>query len=158
MRTPTLRPRPKGPAEVGTAYVPIAEEARNEAPPAGIDPDRSLSWLRRAMPIMKAHKGIFLTSLALSFIGLIFQVMIPNLLNLAISNSIEAHSVALSYYVWWIVGLGVGAGITGYVARLFLFETAYDIEYDLRNIIYEHLTRMSFSFYCLLYTSDAADE
>ena len=27
------------------------------------------------------------------------------------------------------------------------FETAYDIEFDLRNIIYEHLTKMSFSFY-----------
>jgi len=147
MKAPTLRPRPKGPTETGTAFVPIGEEARNEAPPAGIDPDRSLSWLRRAMPIMSAHKGIFLTSLILSFVGLIFQVMIPNLLNLAITNSIQAHTVALSHYVWWIVGLGIASGITGYIARLFLFETAYDIEYDLRNIIYEHLTKMSFAFY-----------
>jgi ATP-binding cassette subfamily B protein len=45
------------------------------------------------------------------------------------------------------VGLGVASGVTGYIARLFLFETAYDIEYDLRNIIYEHLTKMSFAFY-----------
>ena len=44
-------------------------------------------------------------------------------------------------------GLGVASGITGYIARLFLFETAYDIEYDLRNIVYEHLTKMSFAFY-----------
>ena len=147
MKTPTLRPRPSGPAESGTEFVPIAEVARNEAPPAGIDPDKSLSWLRRALPIMRAHKGIFITSLTLSFIGLILQVQIPNLLNHAISNSIEKHTVGLSYYVWWIVGLGVVGGILGYIARLFLFETAYDIEYDLRNIIYEHLTRMSFSFY-----------
>jgi len=147
MRAPTLRPRPKGPAETGTAFVPIDEEARNEAPPAGIDPDRSLSWLRRVMPIMKAHKGIFLTSLILSFVGLVFQVQIPNLLNHAITNSLQHHTVELSFYVWWIVGLGIASGITGYVARLFLFETAYDIEYDLRNIIYEHLTKMSFSFY-----------
>jgi ATP-binding cassette subfamily B protein len=147
MRAPTLRPRPDGPAETGTAFVPIEEEARNEAPPAGIDPDRSLSWLRRAMPIMKAHKGIFLTSLILSFVGLIFQVQIPNLLNHAITNSLQHHTVELSYYVWWIVGLGIASGITGYIARLFLFETAYDIEYDLRNIIYEHLTKMSFAFY-----------
>ena len=147
MKVPRLRPRPKGPAESGTEFVPMEEEARNEAPPAGIDPDRSLSWLRRAMPIMKAHKGIFLTSLILSFVGLLLQVQIPNLLNLAISNSLEKHTVDLSYYVWWIVGLGIASGITGYIARLFLFETAYDIEYDLRNIIYEHLTKMSFGFY-----------
>ncbi len=147
MKALTLRPRPSGPAETGTEFVPIAVEARNEAPPSGIDPDRSLSWLRRAMPIMKAHRAIFLTSLILSFVGLVFQVLIPNLLNHAITNSIQAHTVPLSYYVWWIVGLGVASGITGYIARLFLFETAYDIEYDLRNIIYEHLTKMSFAFY-----------
>ena len=147
MKALTLRPRPSGPAETGTEFVPIAVEARNEAPPSGLDPDRSLSWLRRAMPIMKAHRAIFLTSLILSFVGLVFQVLIPNLLNHAITNSIQAHTVPLSYYVWWIVGLGVASGITGYIARLFLFETAYDIEYDLRNIIYEHLTKMSFAFY-----------
>jgi len=37
--------------------------------------------------------------------------------------------------------------VTGYISRLFLFKTAYRIEFDFRNIIYEHLTRMSFSFY-----------
>jgi ATP-binding cassette subfamily B protein len=147
VRTPTLRPRPSGPAETGTEFVPIAEEARNEAPPAGIDPDTSLSWLRRALPIMRAHKGIFITSLTLSFVGLILQVAIPLLLNKAITNSIQKHLVPLSHYVWWIVGLGLLSGVFGYIARLFLFETAYDIEYDLRNIIYEHLTKMSFSFY-----------
>jgi ATP-binding cassette subfamily B protein len=143
----TLRPTPTGPPETGTEFVPIAEEARNEAPPAGIDPDKSLSWLRRALPIMRAHKGIFITSLTLSFFGLILQVTIPLLLNKAITNSIEEHVVPLSHYVWWIVGLGLLSGVFGYIARLFLFETAYDIEYDLRNIIYEHLTKMSFSFY-----------
>ncbi len=147
MKLPHLRPRPPAPAEAATAFVPIAEVARNEAPRATIDPDKSLSWLRRALPIMRAHKGIFITSLALSFVGLVLQVPIPLLLNNAITNSIQQHTVPLSHYVWWIVGLGLLGGVLGYIARLFLFETAYDIEYDLRNIIYEHLTKMSFSFY-----------
>jgi ATP-binding cassette subfamily B protein len=55
--------------------------------------------------------------------------------------------VPLHFYVWWVLGLGIAGGLAGYVSRLFLFETAYEIEYDLRNIIYEHLTRMSFPFY-----------
>ena len=96
---------------------------------------------------MRAHKGVFLISLVLSFVGLVLQVQIPNLLNHAITNSIQRHTVPLSYYVWWIVGLAVAGGIAGYISRLFLFETAYNIEYDLRNIIYEHLTKMSFAFY-----------
>jgi len=147
MRVPTLRPRPPETAEQGTEFVPIVEVARNEAPRATIDPDKSLSWLRRALPVMKAHKGIFGTSLILSFVGLVLQVQIPNLLGNAIDNSITRNAVPLSHYVWWIVGLGVVGAISAYISRLFLFETAYDIEYDLRNVIYEHLTRMSFSFY-----------
>ncbi len=133
--------------EQGTAFVPVAETARNAAPHAGIDPDRSLSWWRRALPIMRAHQRTFLTALILSFVGLVLQVQIPNLLNHAITNSLELHTVPLSHYVWWVVALGVVGGVTGYIARLTLFETAYAIEYDLRNIIYEHLTKMSFAFY-----------
>ncbi len=146
MRAPALgRHRPA--AFEPSAFEPVGVTPRYEAPPAGIDPDRSKSWLRRAWPIMRAHRGIFLTSLILSFVGLILQVQIPNLLNNAIDNSIVRHTTPLSHYVWWVFGLGVVGLVAGYFSRRFLFETAYNIEYDLRNIIYEHLTRMSFSFY-----------
>jgi ATP-binding cassette subfamily B protein len=121
--------------------------SRYKAPRATIDPDRSKSWLRRAMPIMKAHKGIFVTSLVLSFVGLILQVQIPLLLSHALTNSIVRHVVPLSHYVWWVVALGVAGVVTGYISRLYLFETAYAIEFDLRNILYEHFTRMSFPFF-----------
>jgi ATP-binding cassette subfamily B protein len=147
MTWPRLRPRQTAAPEVGTEFVPIDVVARNEPPRATIDPDKSLPWLRRVMPIMGAHKGIFITSLVASFVGLVLQVLVPNLLNHAITNSIQHHTVPISHYVWLIVGIGLVGGVAGYISRLFLFETAYDIEYDLRNIIYEHLTKMSFSFY-----------
>jgi len=123
------------------------EAARYGAPKGSVDPDTTKTWLRRAMPILRAHRVIFITSLVLSFVGLVLQVQIPNLLNHAIDNSIVRHRVPLHFYVWWILGLGLAGGAAGYVSRLFLFQTAYDIEYDLRTMIYEHLTRMSFPFY-----------
>ncbi len=138
---------PTGPTRPAPEFVPIAEEARNEAPRATIDPDRSLTWLRRVMPIMGAHKGIFITSLVASFVGLVLQVLVPNLLNNAIDQLDPSHTVPLEPLRLVIVGIGLVGGVAGYISRLFLFETAYDIEYDLRNIIYEHLTKMSFSFY-----------
>ena len=142
-RRRTVRQEPSG----RTPFVPVAEEPRYSSPRATVDPDRSKSWLRRALPIMMAHKGIFATALVLSFVGLILQVQIPELLNKAITNSIIRHTVPLDFYVWWVVGLGVAGVIAGYISRLFLFETAYAIEFDLRNLIYEHLTTMSFPFY-----------
>jgi ATP-binding cassette, subfamily B, bacterial len=130
-----------------SAFVPLAVDSRYEHPRANIDPDATKTWLRRAYPIVRAHKGIFITSLVLSFVGLILQVQIPNLLNDAIDNSVQRHTVPLHHYVIWIVALALVGGIVGYIARYFLFSTAYAIEFDFRNIIYEHLTNMSFPFY-----------
>ena len=148
MRTPRPPAPSAGHPRAGTQFVPIAEVARNEAPRATIDPDKSLTWLRRVMPIMGAHKGIFITSLValLRGAGPAGPGAQPveqrhHQLDPAATPSPSSH------YVWRIVGIGLVGGVAGYISRLFLFETAYDIEYDLRNIIYEHLTKMSFSFY-----------
>ena len=99
-----------------------------------------------------AHKGFFASALILSFVGLVIQVQIPKLLQNAIDNSLlppQPHhqSVPLHVYVTWIVVLGLVGGVAGYISRTSLFHVAYDIEFDLRNIVYEHLTRMSFPFY-----------
>src|SRR6202034_880339 len=128
-------------------YEPVATIARYRAPRATIDPDQKKKWLRRALPIVFAHKGIFITSLVLSFAGLLLQVQIPKLLQDAIDNSLVVHHVPLSHYFTLVLILAVVAGIAGYVSRYLLMRTAYEIEFDLRNIIYSHLTKMSFPFY-----------
>ncbi|HET6810909.1 MAG TPA: ABC transporter ATP-binding protein [Acidimicrobiales bacterium] len=122
--------------------------ARYAAPTAGIDTDRQKTWLRRALPIVMAHKVMFATSLLASFVGLVLQVQIPNIIGTdAIDQSILLHRVPLGHYVRLALLLAVLAGLCAYVSRLYLMRTAYQIEFDLRNIIYEHLSRMSFSFY-----------
>jgi ATP-binding cassette subfamily B protein len=122
-------------------------ESRYKPPRATIDPDRDKSWVRRALPVVKAHRLSLVTALTLSFTGLVLQVQIPNLLNKAVTNSLQRHTVPLSHYVTLVFALAVAAGASAYVARLFLLRTAYAMEFDLRNIIYTHLTRMSFGFY-----------
>jgi ATP-binding cassette, subfamily B, bacterial len=129
------------------AYVPMGVTSNYKRPKATVDPDSSKSWLRRAYPIVRAHKGLFLTSVILSFVGLVLQVQVPDLLNHAIDNSLVAHTVPLHFYVDWVVALGLIGGLAGYISRTCLYRMAYAIEFDLRNGIYEHLTRMSFPFY-----------
>ena len=80
--------------EVGTAtrmlplaaYVPMGLTSDYKSPKATVDPDKTKSWLKRAWPIVKAHKGVFFTSLIMSFVGLVIQVQIPKLLQDAIDN------------------------------------------------------------------------
>ncbi len=117
------------------------------APRASIDPDARKSWLRRALPLVRAHRTLLITSLVLSFAGLIVQVQIPNLLRIGIDQAVVERSAELPTFVWAIAGLAVAQGLINYLARLYLLRTAYELEYDLRNIVYEHLMRLPFGFY-----------
>jgi ATP-binding cassette subfamily B protein len=128
-------------------FVPTGIDSRYDRPRATIDPDQSKSWLGRARPVVMSHKLGLGTALGMSFVALVLQVQIPNLLNDAVTNSLQRHTVPLSHYVTLVLILAVATGITAFISRLFLLRTAYAMEFDLRNIIYEHLTRMSFGFY-----------
>jgi ATP-binding cassette, subfamily B, bacterial len=140
---------PKGTRQLPLAtYVPMGVTSNYQPPKATVDPDTSKSWIKRAYPIVASHKRHFLIALILSFVGLVLQLVIPQLLSDAINNSLVRHpTVPLHFYVYWTVVLGVVGGVAGYFSRTSLFKVAYDIEFDLRNSIYEHLTRMSFPFY-----------
>ena len=117
------------------------------APRAAIDPDQRKSWLRRALPLVRAHRTLLITSLVLSFAGLVVQVQIPNLVRIGIDRAIVDRTASLPTYVWWIAGLALLQGSINYLARLYLLRTAYELEYDLRNIVYAHLVRMPFGFF-----------
>ncbi len=116
-------------------------------PRAQISRDARLAWWRRVLPIIASHRFTFICSIVLSFASLIFQTLIPNLLNGAITNALERHTASLHHAVIEIIVFGVLAGISGIVSRQYLYKTAYEVEADLRSLIYEHLTWLSFSFY-----------
>jgi ATP-binding cassette subfamily B protein len=116
-------------------------------PKAAIDPDVTKSWLRRALPVALAHRWLLLTSLGLSLAGLLIQVQIPNLVRLGIDDALIAKTASLQRYFWLIALFAVGQGAINYLARRYLLKTAYEVEYDLRNIMYQHLVRMPFGFY-----------
>jgi ATP-binding cassette subfamily B protein len=83
----------------------------------------------------------------MSFLALVVQVQVPDLLGKAINLADSARLSQLYPYIIWIAVLGAVCGAFTYGSRLFLLRTAYDMEYDLRNIIYEHLSSLTFGFY-----------
>ena len=129
------------------AYVPMGVTSRYAAPTATVDPDRSKGWIKRATPIVMAHKVALFSALIFSFLGLIIQVWIPKILQNGITNALINRTQPLHNYVELIAVLALSTGVFGYISRTNLFKVAYAIEFDLRNILYEHFTRMSFPFY-----------
>jgi ATP-binding cassette subfamily B protein len=80
-------------------------------------------------------------------LSLVFQVLVPNMLSNDIDHTFVKHLSSLHSDVISIVIVGVLAGVTGIISRQLLFYTAYNVEADLRSLIYEHLSWLSFSFY-----------
>lgn len=122
-------------------------ETRYAGPKAKVSPDTSLEWWRRILPVLVSHRFTFFVAISLSFVSLFFQTLIPNYLNYALTGLLAHHGQTLNHDVAWIVGIGLLTGITGIISRNYVFKTAYNVEADLRSLIYEHMTWLSFSFY-----------
>ena len=127
--------------------MPVGVAPRHGPPRGSVGTDPAASWLRRALPLALTHKWLLGTSLALSFASLIIQVAVPDLLRRAIDGALVGGATGLDRYVLWITALGVAFGALTWAARTLLLRAAYAIEYDLRNLLYEHLTRLSAAFY-----------
>jgi len=112
-----------------------------------IDRDASLPWWRRVLPVIESHRVAFFVAIGLSFVSLVFQVLVPNMLSWDIDRTIERHVGSLSRAVTEIIIVGLLAGVAGIISRQYLYYVAYNVEADLRSLIYEHLTWLSFSFY-----------
>ncbi len=129
------------------AFEHIGEPQRFEGPRAEISRDRDLVWWRRIMPVLKSHRVTFIGAITFSFVSLIFQTLVPKILMSAIDRLTPGHHQPIHGIVVAVLIIGLFAGVAGYLSRRFLFTTAYNVESDLRNLMYEHLTWLSFGFY-----------
>ncbi len=109
--------------------------------------DTSLGWIRRLAPIVLAHKFTFFGTLALALVANLLQVALPAILRAGIDEALTARSAPLSRYVWMLIAVGLARAVLTLIYRYGLYRTAYQIDSDLRNRLYEHLTRLSFNYY-----------
>ena len=131
----------------GRELEPCAVEQRYPSPPAAVDPDRSKGWLRRLAPLIRARRRIFVAALVFGFVSMVAQVATPAVLRAGIDNAIASRDHSLTPYVLVLFGLAAARFVFGGLYRYGTARTAFLIETDLRMSIYEHLTRLSFSFF-----------
>ena len=130
-----------------TVFEPLAEEEEFLEPRASIHGRQGSSWLRRTFPLVLAHRAMFLTAIISAFVALVVQVQIPRIIGQAIDRALVVQSRPLGGYITILVILGTSRWLLNTLSRTLLLTTAYRIEYDLRTTIYQHLTRLSFSFF-----------
>jgi ATP-binding cassette subfamily B protein len=119
---------------------------------SGIDPDPSKGWLRRIAPVVWSHRLLFLGSMALALGAMLLQVAIPAVIRATIDRALadditRAGQPALWVFVVALLAIGAVRGLLTLGYRYGLYKTAFEIDTDLRTLLYEHLTELSFSFY-----------
>lgn len=135
---------------MSTVSVPAPPQARYTAPRATVDPDTTKTWWRRMMPILRAHKGIILTGIGGAILSMPLQLAIPRVVRYAIDDGLLAPEGERSPLGPFLIALGflaLGRFILGFFFRYNLQRTSFVIEFDLRTAMYDHFSRLSFSYF-----------
>ncbi|MCY4665866.1 MAG: ABC transporter transmembrane domain-containing protein, partial [Acidimicrobiaceae bacterium] len=114
-------------------------------PSPGLPPDRSRNWLRRILPVVAEHRSVFAASVLAGLVSVAATAAVP----VVIGRGVDAAAAGEALRPW-VLALVVLAGIRfvlGFAYRYGLFRTAHSIEADLRNLVYERLTELSFSYW-----------
>jgi len=132
------------PVAPGERIVPTTE-SRFAPPSRGIDPDSAKGWLRRLAPVVWAQKAVFVLGVSSGLLATVATVMVP----LAVGNGLDAidDGDSVTPYVVALFVLAACRFVFGFVYRFNLFRAAHRIEADLRNLIYERLTELSFGYW-----------
>ncbi len=139
-----------------------------EARPAGgfgddltddwIRAERSLSWIRRLGPLLRRHRMRIVGSLIAAIAAMGVQAVAPRVAGYAVDAALPREGASGSGSLWAFVialfALGVARGVFTYAYRKGLFSMGWRVEYQLRTMLFSHLSRLSFAFYDRVQTGE----
>jgi len=126
------------PVREWSSYPPVEETIRS---------DSSLGWLKRISPIVMTHKWRIMWSIVAAIIAMTAQILVPRFIGLAVDRALIEQTSSLSLFVVILLILGVARASATFGYRYGLYGMAFKVEYQLRTLLFQHLGRLSFSFF-----------
>ncbi|MGD0441419.1 MAG: ABC transporter ATP-binding protein [Acidimicrobiales bacterium] len=102
-------------------------------------------WVRRLWPYLMAHRRNLKIALGGALVGSGAQAVVPLIERQIVDNVILHHRSSLGPWLALLVGLGVVTFAAAYLRRYQGGRVALDVQYDLRNAMYEHLHELDFA-------------
>ncbi|HEU5450011.1 MAG TPA: ABC transporter transmembrane domain-containing protein, partial [Acidimicrobiia bacterium] len=119
-----------------------------------IAPPEAGGWVRRLGPLMRRHRRTMVLALVGAVVGMVATVFGPLVLRGLIDDVAAGRPLRVAG-VAALLGLGAIRFGAALVRRLYAGRVSYDVEYDLRNAVYEHLARLDFAAHDRLETGQA---
>lgn len=119
--------------------------SRFDPPRKRIDPDPTRTWLRRLAPVVWSQKPLFLFGVTCGLLSTAATVFVPLTVGMgidAVRDKDDVTPFVVALFVLAACRFGFGFGY-----RFSLFRAAHRIEADLRNLIYNRLTELSFGYW-----------
>ena len=114
--------------------------------------------MRRLGPLLARHRMRIVIAVLAAIAAMTTQVVAPRVagyaIDAAVSRASDGPSGALWPYVAALVALGVARGVFTYAYRNGLFSMGYRVEFQLRALLFDHLSRLSFAFYDRVQTGE----
>src|SRR3954462_5348412 len=103
-------------------------------------------WIRRLMlPFLGAHKRNVAIAFGVSVIGMVLNAITPFVEKVIVDDVIIDHNRALAPLLAILIGAGVITFGSSYIRRFVGGRVGLDVQYDMRNAIYERLQRLDFA-------------
>ena len=126
------------PVQKSSTYPRVTERIRS---------DKSLGWLRRLQPIVMTHRWRIACSVLAAVVAMVAQILVPRVVGLAVDRSLIDETSGLTGFVLVLLVLGALRATATFAYRYGLYGMAFKVEYQLRNMLFEHLGQLSFSFF-----------
>ncbi len=153
-------PRPTG-TDAGDGAPPeanSADELGSEFSGEPIRADRSLSWIRRLGPLLRHQRARIVVAVIAAILATGAGAIAPWIAGLAVDAAVTGletdGSGSLWAFVIALVGLGLARGVFTYTYRYGLFSMGHRVEFQLRTLLFAHLSRLSFAFFDRVQTGE----
>lgn len=104
--------------------------------------------LRRLLPYLRGHRRHLILGLLCLLLTTVLAVAAPWVLRLAVDDlALQVTHEKLGLYAGLVVGLALLEGVFRYLMRMILIGMSREIEYELRNDLFRHLTRLPAAYF-----------
>jgi ATP-binding cassette subfamily B protein len=110
-----------------------------------VEPATHGGWIRRLLPFVLAHKAKVFVALAFSVLGMGVTALTPLISKVVIDDVTGSNDGNIAPWIALLVVAGLFGFAAAYVRRFVGGRVALDVQYDLRNAIFERLQRLDFA-------------
>lgn len=107
-------------------------------------PPEAGGWLRRLSPFLLAHRRDVYLAFGMAVAGQAVSAGTPVISKIVIDDVITQHDRPLAPWLVLLVAAGVFSFVASYVRRFVGGRIALDVQFDLRNAVFERLQRLDF--------------